>query len=298
MQDAPAIARPLSVGEIFDRALTVYIRQWRQFTLLAVILVLPDAWFSYYKESLAAATSGVTGSPTLPNMLAVFMAHAKSESDAILWGTIAVSSLVAVALYPAFLRGLLAGRDIPSLARLVAPGFARFGRLLGVVALWAAVFAIVLVSIFIVLVPIILIAATSRNVPVIVGISIGFGVAFGLLAAFLMGIPFSWSLFIAVDEDQHAFTAVRSAIARALNRRRFWRTLGIGTSLFALNIVLGFALRAIVAIVFLWTKSALLFALLNSLVSLPLLAFGALVNATYFLDARLRDSGTNVQVPA
>jgi hypothetical protein len=290
----------MSVGEIFDRALTAYIRQWRQYTLLAAILAQPSAWFDYYQESIVATSSGATGSPApvLSQLWNVFGGDPHRESFAIVWGTMAASSLVAVALYPAFLRGLIAGRDTPSLASLVAPGFARFGRLLGVVGVWAAVFAIALVSIFVVLIPIIFIAATSRNAPVIVGIGVGFGVAFGLVAAFLLSIPFSWSLFIAVDEDQRAFTAVRSALARALNRRRFWRTVGIAAALFALNLMLGFALRAPVAMVFLWTKSAVLFAFLSLLVSLPLLAFGTLVIATYFLDARLRDSNASVQVSA
>lgn len=297
--DGGYVARPLSVGEIFDRALTVYVKNWRSFTLVAVIMSLPATWITYVtavaKGQNISAAGPTKTAPTLDQLLTMMFGTANQHDLVLLWISIGVSILVTVIVYPAFLRGLRGvyeSREI-SFSELLAPGLHHFGRLLGVLGLWLLLLLSAGIASVIVFAAVGFVAGLLGTLGVGIAIALGLCVAVAMVVVAIgVGTAFDWSLFIATDEDKTAVAAIQEGLGRAMRRGRFWRTVGVTLALAVLNLVVGFALNAAISSLFLWTKSALLYTVLDYVISLPFYAFSGLVIATYFLDSRLRDAAT------
>lgn len=286
--------RPLSVGEIFDRALTAYLRDWPRFSVLALLLSLPGSVVSYAVSSAALQNFGAPGprgtAPTLGQLESVMLGTPGHPNFQVLWISGLCSALLALVVYPAFLRGLKLGteRQASSLFEWLAPGLRLFRRLLLVCATW---FVIALAGYFTfvsALSPVVILGPIALVLVLCVFV-------LALVMALALSTAFTWSLYIATDEDRHALASVRQALARSMRRDRFWRTTGIAAALVGLSLIIGEALEAAFSYAFFLTRSAWLYVFFSTLVSVPLVAYSALVVSVYFLDSRLRDSATEQQ---
>ncbi|HEY9180348.1 MAG TPA: hypothetical protein VIO32_06480, partial [Candidatus Baltobacteraceae bacterium] len=54
--DRAALLRPLTMGEIFDRAITLYVRNFVPFSLIVLVVVVPSAVMQYFAGLHASAT--------------------------------------------------------------------------------------------------------------------------------------------------------------------------------------------------------------------------------------------------
>lgn len=299
--DGPNVQHPLSVGEIFDRALTVYVRNWRTFSALAAIVGLGSVWSTY--QTLAPEAEEITGSGAqrsiLEQLRIVLFGGSKQQglSASLFWG-LAVWALVTLIVYPAFLIALRAGTDGRSrtLVAWIAPGLRRITRLLALCGLW------LLVGIGVI--------TTSAFLIVVSGMILGrAGIGFAPFATILvlvmifvgcsgLSVAVGWSTFVAIEEDKPARTAMNEAFFRAMRRGRYWRTTGIALALVILDVTIGYVLQIAAWMVFVWTKSALLASILHEVLDIPPNAYVILVTATYFLDARLRDSAASTEMIA
>jgi hypothetical protein len=293
------VERPLSVGEIFDRALTMYVKHWLPFSVLALLIHVPSALLELHQSLRMAQHPPAWDSHTpllsrIAHLIAVtFNSKPDPKELQLAWITLCVTWLVVALVYPAYLTGIvnLARGGSGAVRDWLAASVRRAGRLLGVLLLWIPTYALAAVAIMIIAIPFMMVAIFSGVAPNVLGVWFGGVVAVAFFVTVrAISVPFGWSLFIAAGEDEPAFTALRMALSRSLQRGRFWRTIGVAGALAVLKIFEDYILRASLTGLLLWAKAMVLFAPLMTLLAIPFSAFGALIIVIYYLDARARDT--------
>lgn len=287
------------MGEILDRAVTVFVRNAWLFMAIAAVLYVPlsigqlavgDFWGWYVKEM----TQTLSGGPqaTVPQELA----HRLGGFETIQIALLALLSPLANAagLYAADRR--LAGEPA-TFAQALRFALQRWPRTFGLTLIW--VFAGVGVFFGFIL-GMTLVAVLLAQVHVVAA-----GVVFGLSAfAFMMlfmlaaFVCFALGMAAIVTENEGPVGAFRSGLERVLNREFFWRSILLGMILGA--ITFGFSLVGGMAALFLLTvtKSSLPMVAINGVVGLVQFGFFSAVLMTYYHDLRARREGADLALLA
>ena len=290
----------MSIGEIFDRALTVYLKRWQPFSLLAALTMLPDTVFQFYKYLVVRATDFPTSAgapvPSLSWQLVwtIMGGEVRHQNFNYFWLTEGSFLVIVTFTNAAFIAGFLAvvrGEPV-SAGSWLSQWLGKASRLLGISLVWIIVLAAFLASVGLLSVSITA-GAALLHTRQLDGVAIALLLILLLVYA-LVGAPFAFSPFIATLEDVPAVKSVRSAIARTLGRR-FWRTVAINLGLALLAYSLFYAEDALGALLFYWSRSPELATALHAVLRLPVFAFNALVMCAYYYDTRLRESMTPAQ---
>lgn len=294
----PVQLRPLSLGEIFDRAVTLYVRNIVPLTIIALVIVLPLSIVQYF------ATVGDTSYQQLLDHVRHPGAHPPASAvpfSGWLFGFIAL----AIVLTP------YATVAIAAAAGMIYRGFPVDWRAAYAVAVrhWGAVLLTVVCEIA--LLALVVFAGAM-------GLGIGFAVAFLLLrtapaaavVTFIIATLFTlaYVLFLvlfylafafafnAIGIEQAPFAAAISrGFARIFNRTEIGKGVVIALALIAVYIGLMVVSTAIAGILTGLVHLTALNSIVQGVVTLISTAFLGLLIAVYYFDVRVRREGLDMQ---
>jgi hypothetical protein len=307
---APTMWRPLGFGEIFDRAITLYFKNFLRFISIALVLAVPLGIIQYFVDTFQSGpnsfwaqmqhlgTAPATPAPTLP---AIF--HSPGALAALIAGVliaIVVISLAQMFVYNAAAVGvarLYAGKPVEfracylTVLRRWAP---ILGTLLMIVLVYLAgiIATVILGALF--FVPAVQLASSAPGATALLGV-LGFLVivaAFGVLIVF--SVATSFALYAVVIEDVGVMQALSSGFSRAFSRRDFWRAMGL-VICSGLIAGIGVSLISGVAQVALYYNQAWLGAMLTAIAQLLVIPFSVILMAVFYYDIRIRREGLDLQ---
>lgn len=294
----PAALRPLSLGEIFDRALTLYVQNFALFTLIELVVVLPLGIAQYFiglhesssfaqiiaqiqhPRSAPAPTSvGATGWPLLIVVLAVVLNA---------FSIVAIAFAVARTYRgePADWRASYAHalRRAPAILITLLTEGAAF-----MLTVFAGAFA--MTAVFFVAFLSVRASPAIGVVAFIAGLLVGLVWFLGIVLCYLaFGFAFN-----AIGVEQAAIAgAIVSGFARIFNRSELLRAIVVCLALAVIYI--GFSIVSVSLATTLETMHLhLVNVLVNSAISLVSTALLGVLLVVYYFDVRVRREGLDMQ---
>jgi hypothetical protein len=296
--------RPLGFGEILDRSITLYLRNFLPFIGIVLVMLVPLAVMQYAVDSVqagqislifhqlthpgsrlpAAAALPHFGGPTLAAIAIGFLL------------TIICEPFVYVAVAEGVAR-LYRGERV-EFRGCIGPVLRVWPKLLGFVALVFAMalglyVAFVLVFVVLVFGAVLLghAAALVIGVIAVVGVLVMFAIFFAVI---WIVIALTFALYALVLENATVFGAIGLGLRRIFSRAEIWRALGfsIVSSLIALTASLLLSMIALVAEYYglVWLDVAL-----KSVSSAVVLPFPMILLAVYYFDVRVRREGLDLE---
>ncbi len=303
--------RPLSVGEIFDRALSIYVKNIVVFSALLIVVVLPF-WFIQYLASrdmfqiyLNVLTEIIRAGPgAAPPNLDKLARQLPNFQPLLgigyLFALIALplaNAAVVIAVSRAYL-----GRPI----RFVDCYRTALNRALHVILLvflWLVAFILALTALLVILfvlgiifVPIVHILKTLGT---LVAAIFGLAALIALLvmsAILYMAVAFS---FVAtVLERTDPVHALFSSFTRIFGAKQFWRSVAVSFSLFAVVLGVDLVALGVGGLLFFATKSAVAYFIVSGIAEIFFYAFLFAVVSVYYYDIRIRREGLDLRLLA
>ncbi|HZV76593.1 MAG TPA: hypothetical protein VFF63_02400 [Candidatus Babeliales bacterium] len=294
--------RPLSLGEIFNRAILLYLRNFRAFFAIVLVTVVPLALVEYF-VTLAAQPEIEATLRSLSQPQPVHGAHAPTllDSPGALTITL-VSVLLSYFLLAVAVSAVGAGVARIYRAEPVFPAAcyaAVLARLVPIVELLIAALAVLLVCyvalILIATIPLVLGALFAPVLPLLTLVAttiLLFAMTFCIVMLLVAG---TCAFFGVVVEDQPASAALRSTVSRIFNRNEFGRTvlcaLAVGTIVFAGSVLAQAAFFALAR----WTAA---YVAADAIARSLLIPFVAIVLSVYYFDVRIRHEGFDLEAPS
>jgi hypothetical protein len=296
----PALSlRPLTIGELLDRAVTLFVRNVWLFCGLAAVVYVPlglvqslmgDFWL-WYANTLGTIFTTRGKLPALPGDASMIQRmNAVSSLELIVW--IVGAPLVAGAL--AHAAGKLTVGEAASFRESLRFGARRWGSVLVYLLLWVILAGAAFLAGYLgLLLMALIVAAVLRSIPlaIILGMLILAAWIVALLLAFVAGGVGFATLIVEPLNIGRAFAA---GLERSINRTTAWRSILIGLLFGAIS--LGFTLVAYAA------GFGLLFALhtgipmilISAVVSVVEFGFSVLIVVLYYYDLRVRREGVDL----
>jgi hypothetical protein len=297
--------RPLGFGEIFDRAVTLYIRNFIPFAAIVMVLVLPLAVLQYFLDRAAQ--------PQFDAILKVFTdpGHTVPESLPTIYDSpVTVGILIAIVLvvyliWPFSLNAVAVG-----VARLYRSRSVDFRACYEVVLRrWSQILALMFVE-FLILVgwyvaAILVVVAVVFAVAALSAASTTFAIWFGfigfvvVIAAMLpllapLFVALTFAMYATVIEESPVVASLAQGFARVFNRAEFWRALlfAIATGAVVAGASTAFSLLGMVAA---FAHLPSVEAIIESLSRAVIGPFGVVLLAIYYFDVRIRREGFDLE---
>lgn len=301
MVTTPAFAlRPLGIGEIFDRAVTLYVRNFVAFTLMILTLLAPLAVVQYFAlpdqaQSLSTAIGQIE--------------HPEKKTQAPLSnGEIGgLLAIVAIALiFAPFVNNAVAvgvarvyNGAAPAYGACFATVLRRWAALLGtailnVLILFGVYIAMIVGLVLLMTVGILLVRpALALAVAVFIFAIVAFLAV--LLLFLLLLIAYAFSMYSASLESAAPLRAIGLAYRRLFNRLEFKKALLMALSYIGLQIGV-LTLSSTVGLVLLFAVHSYALELaVNAIVSAMATAFVTILLAVYYYDVRTRNEGLDLE---
>ncbi len=290
--------RPLGFGEIFDRAITLYIRNVIPFAAIVAVLIIPtavlgylvdraqqpefDAFWRILQHPSSAATEPI---PTIFNSPAILIA--------------VVAMLVfTYATWPFALNAVAVGvarlyRNMPIVFRACyAVALRRWSQTIGIIFVDFLVFVAWYVAAVLLIVAVVLIAAALGAVAPQAGFAFGF--VAGLIGVLLLlptlaplFVALTFSMYAVVIENRGVMESVSLGFQRVFNRGEFWRSILFAIAAGA-TMVAGSSLFSLFGLFFAFFHLPSIEALIQAIGNLALTPFGVVLMAVYYFDVRIR----------
>lgn len=291
--------RPLSLGEIFDRALTLYVRNFVPLTLIVSVLVVPLAVVQYFV--------GLHESSSITQILAQIEHPGKTlpTADAAAIEGWDLLLIVLAVLFNAFTVVAIAaavGRvyrgEAPQWRACWTAALQRTGAILVTLLCELGVFVCVVFIGAIAITIVFIIAALVVRSSAALGIA-AFAVAFVVGIAWFLAIVLSYLAFgfafnaIGV-ENAPVGAAVGSGFSRIFNRSELLRAVLICLALAVIYIgisVLSMSVAAVFEVMHLYP----LVVIVSALLSLVMTALLGVLLVVYYFDVRVRREGLDMQ---
>lgn len=297
--------RPLGFGGIFDRAVTLYVKNFVAFVVIVMLLIVPLAVAQYFVD--------IASQPQYDAMVWTFE-HAGSPPTHV--PTMFESSQSVIALIVTFLISLFIW---PFVMNAVAVGVARIYRglpvefracydaalrrwkqILGVLGMELLILIGWYLAVVVVLVlgalGIVAIATAIPALAVVLGVA---GILAGLAAMLFTLAPIylaiTFAMYAAVIEERGVAEALHLGFSRIFNRIEFWRAV-----LFAIAtgvIIFGAStMFSVAALIFGLMHLTLLEDIVQTIPSAVITPFGIVVLAVYYFDVRIRNEAYDLEV--
>jgi hypothetical protein len=293
--------RSLTIGEIFDRAVTIYVRNFVVFSLIVLTLILPLTAAQYavspdqsttWQQILsghAAATPAIPVAQQFKELFGLFIVVGIALLVAPL-----VNNAVAIGV-AALYRG-----ERPSYGACFRASFRRYGQALVAMLLALSIFIGLYVALIFLLVILIAVgvAFVKSALPLAVAV---FVVAGALLLAFiflcvLLLIVYALALYSTAIENLSPVAAVSSAFRRLLSRGEIGKACLIALAYVGLQLGVGVMASAVSVTALVLLKSDPLYFALSALFNAALTSFLTIVLAVYYYDVRTRFEGLDLEV--
>ena len=228
--------RPLGFGEIFDRAITLYIRNFLPFAGIVAVVVLPLAILQYFidmssmgqfDQAIKILTHPNAPPPSTP-VLPSFM------TDWRVGVLFIVTMVIVYAIYPFSLNAVAIGvaRLYTGRPVLFAPCYRgslrRWPQVLGMLCVEFALFIAWYIGFIIVIVLAILLVTLLGRAAIALGIFAGIVAVLIGIAALLFLAPLFVALTFAMNsiviEERPVFASIGLGFSRIFNREEFWRS--------------------------------------------------------------------------
>ncbi|HEY8314100.1 MAG TPA: hypothetical protein VIG51_07970 [Candidatus Baltobacteraceae bacterium] len=293
----PIQLRPLGLGEIFDRAVTLYVRNFAGFSIIALFLLVPISIANYFALNDSTSMTALLQQMQHPHPGAT---PALPFSPALVW-LIAIGVVLTPFANVATATGVarLYARDSVDWRRCYGSALRRWPQILLVLLVQIAIFAgaaiagALGVGICAGLSVALFAAGAFAGV---VGIVVTVAVFFAWLAVLLMLYLAAMFMFDAVAiEAAPLRSSIASGFDRIFNRVEFKKALLVGISVFAIQ--LGFFIIAsiVVAVLESLVKSHAIDTIAQGVLSLLATTFLAVLIAVYYYDVRVRREGLDLQ---
>lgn len=295
----PTALRPLGFGEIFDRAITLYLKNFLPFVGIALIALIPFALIQYGMDSQqSSAFSQIFTEISHPHGATPLPAIGSSFFAMIFLGGF-LAFLIQPLVYGAIAFGierLYTGEPVGFRACMGA-SWARWPRILGLIGLsfvaaMGAYIALIVIVAGVVLVAVFTHGAVNNGAALI---ALGAIALVGMLVAIIwLFVAWAFALYGIVIENLGVFEAIGSGFRRVFNRKELWRALGltICSTIIAFFAQLLLALVGLLAGHFgaMWLQSAI-----QAVSSLLVVPFSVIVLAIYYFDVRVRREGLDFE---
>jgi len=302
MDDASGrpLLRSLSVGEIFDRAVTFYVRNFVVFTLTVLTLVVPMAFVQYFtfgaSDEFARAMDGFRH-PTSAQALH----YTASQMTGI-----ALVLLVAVFLAPYVNNAVAVGVATiyaggkPSYATGFARVLQRWLPLLGTIVLTLLIFLGLYLGVFVAALVVggvigMLGAAIPVAGPIVAVVAVIALVIAAILAFLVLILWYAFVLYATTIERANPSHAIGEGFRRLFNRREFGKALLIALAYLAIEIAVILVIAGVSALTDLVVHSPVVDVIVNSLINAMLVAFLTVLVAVYYYDVRTRTEGLDLE---
>jgi hypothetical protein len=293
---ARPVLRALSIGEIFDRAVTMYVRNFVVFTLTVLTLLVPLGVLEYFLT--ASSTSSLA-------QLMQQIAHPTSPMSSYSSTQIGAFSLLILvaAIFSPFtnnavavgVAAIYAGRT-PTYRDGYARVLRRWGPLVGAMLLCVLIFigaylAIVLgVTILVLTGTALLAAAPALGIPLaLVGIVL-------LLFFLLLVLCCAFTLYATTIEEVSPADAFGESFRRIFNRRELGKATLISLAYLAIEFGAAFLGGAVGLLVLSAVHSTIAQLAVNTVINAAVTAFITILVAVYYYDVRTRSEGLDLEV--
>ncbi|MBV9234181.1 MAG: hypothetical protein JO030_09070 [Candidatus Eremiobacteraeota bacterium] len=291
--------RPLGFGEIFDRAVTLYIRNFVPFVAIVLVLVVPTAIMQYFLD--------LNSGSQLTQMLQIFR-HAGRGGN----GTQLPFYNAEGGLVPLLATLFLTYAIWPFALNAVAVGVARLyrGRRVEfracyerVLRRWPSIFGLLGVELVVLLLWYLAAIAASVLLFLVFGIFIAaapkvLSLIFALLiAAIILGLllpsllvlilAMNFAMYSCVIEDTGVGASVSAGFSRVFNRTEFWRALLVAIATSAMAFMASLLFGAF-GMFFSLVHLPVLQTIVQSLPQAVVTPFTVVVLAIYYFDVRIR----------
>lgn len=296
--------RPLGFGEILDRSITLYLRNFLPFVGIVLVMLVPLSVLQYAIDSMQAGQiSLIFHQITHPGSrlpAAATMPHFTGPAIAAIAIGFVLTIICEPFVYVAVAQGvarLYRGERVEFRA-CFGPVLRAWPRLLGFVGLVFAIGLVLYVALIFVGVVLVFAAVFLGKAGVVVIVIMA---AVGVLAMFALFFALIWvilaltfGLYAIVLENATVFGAIASGMRRIFSRAEVWRALGISlvSALIAGTASLLLSAIALVAEFYglIWLDVAL-----KSLSSALVLPFPMILLAVYYFDVRVRREGLDLE---
>lgn len=298
--------RPLGFGEIFDRAITLYIRNFIPIAGIVAVVVVPLAVLQYlmdlssmpqFDQMMKILTHPNAPQPTEP-VLPAFMTDPRV---AIL---LVVTLVVASAIYPFALNAVAIGvarlyRGRPVLfAACYRASLRRWPQVIGMIFVEAAIFITWYIAVVVIAVLAVLLVIVLGRAFIVLGVFAGLVAGLVILAAFLSVAPLFIALTFAMNsiviEERPVFESIGLGFSRVFNREEFWRS--VLFALAAMAILSGAGMLAgvfsSIALIMHWVAAS---AIVSSIFRAAITPFSIVLLAVYYFDVRIRREGFDLE---
>jgi hypothetical protein len=300
LQGRPAL-RALAIGEIFDRAVTMYVRHFAVFTLIVLTLLVPIGILDYFVTDRSTSQ--------LSQLLAQ-ISHPSVHSGPI-YSPSQISALLGVALLALLLApftnnavavgvaAIYAGRT-PTYVGGYERVLRRWAPLLGTTLLCALIligtyFAVVIGMVIVVFTATML-AVAARFLAVIFAI-LGLVLVIAIILLFVMLVMCcAFALYASTIEDASPADAIGEAFRRLLNRREIGKATLISLAYLAIQIGALAIGAAIAALLVSFLHSPVIELAVETVINAAVTAFVTILLATYYYDVRTRSEGLDLEV--
>lgn len=289
--------RPLSFGEIFDRAVTLYVRNFVQFSVIVLLVVVPVAMLEYFGDrtsgqnlnqilaQLSRARAGLPAPPPQPGILWALLL------------TLLISPLANVAIAIGVARAYF-GQPF-TWKQCYAAAVSRWSAIVGLTALAAVMFFVAIfagafgLTLLAVLAYLLFRAAAAAGIALAV-LAVAASLAwFASLVLLLIAAGFAY--YAIGIEGADVFDALGGGFARIFNRHEIGKALLLVFALAAIEIGAVLIFAIVVALASSLVHSRVIVLAANAAVSVFTSAFSAVLLAVYYFDVRVRREGLDLQ---
>jgi hypothetical protein len=290
--------RPLGFGEIFDRAITLYIRNFVPFAAIVGVLIVPLAILQYFLN--------LSSQPEYDAIFRVFQHPGQAGTEHIptifdtpaAVGVLAATLLLAYVMGPFVMNAVAVGvarlyRDRPVEFRACYEAvFRRWPQILGLIGIeFLVVLGLYLAAVFIAVGIVFVAIALGGALP---GLAFVFGL-FAVLIVIVVMLPLiaplivalAFAMYAAAIEERAVVASLLLGFSRVFNRAEFWRALLFCIAALAITVgastmlsMLGLA-AAIVHLPVVET-------IIQTVPSFVITPFSAVLFAIYYFDVRIR----------
>jgi hypothetical protein len=304
--------RPLSLGEVFDRAFHLYFKHLAAFTALIAVVVVPMAILSYFQSRDII--------DFYVNFFQQMMQHPNKPPDPKSFESLQQSGPLTGAVYLfAFFAVPVAQAAIVSAVSKAYLGLrfdfrdsyrfalSRWLAILILVVIWvcfavaAAIVLMVIAFFFFFTVGFALTRAAGGPNPLFAGSATIFflsGLILGLGVGAMLYVAYALSFIAVVVERVDPLTAFASGFRRIFFSNEVWRSFAIALALFTITLGAELVMVGAGLLGVLLLKTPALYAISVGLLSLFVTPFALVTAAVFYYDIRIRHEGYDLQMMA
>jgi len=290
--------RPLGFGEIFDRAVTLYIRNFVPFAAIVMVLILPSAVLQYLIDRASqpefAAFIRIIEHPEAARAEPMPSAF----NSPLFVAVFAALLLLTYVVWPFALNAVAVGvarlyRNRPvDFAACYEVVLRRWRQILGLVAIdFLVLLGWYVAAVVLVVLVVIAITAFATISPQFV-FWFGFGAGIVGITALLPSVAplivaLTFAMYAVVIEERGAIESLVLGFARVFNRKEFWRAVLFSLAAGAV-VVAGSSVFSILGMLAAFAHLPSVEAIVESLGRAVVAPFGVVLLAIYYFDVRIR----------